>query len=32
VGEQVVVRGQRSLKHGMPLKILGDGAEAGANS
>lgn len=32
VGEQVVVRGQRSLKHGMPLKILGDGAEAGASS
>jgi membrane fusion protein (multidrug efflux system) len=29
VGETVVVKGQRSLKNGSPLKILEDGAEAG---
>ena len=29
VGERVVVRGQRSLKHGMPVKVLQDEPDAG---
>ena len=30
VGELVVVKGQRSLKNGSPLKILADETEAGS--
>ena len=30
VGEQVIVKGQRSLKHGMPIKVLGGSSSKSA--